>query len=412
MKRTRAGIPLLGIAYVVAAAANLWITVGVGRYLGAAALGTFALGLSVTRVFYAGVDLGLGAHLTRELSKDAAGASALASLMVSFRALLVVAGVVVASVGALLLDQVLFVFVCVAIGQGLLVIQGLYEAMFLGRGRHREVAALTCGSACGLVAGAVAGVSSSDIETFALSYALGIGAGLTPWAVWAARRLCLKVRLTLQLAALRTDLAASWRVGMSVLICIAALRAPVVILGVFCNAEEVGAFAAADMFLTAAAIAQNAVSNATFPQLSATFQRDPVAFRKTFWFSNLLLVVVGLATALLLTLIGPDIIRVFFPSRAFGDTQRILEISAWSAPCMLVVHHNIFVFAAAGRDRANVMVMTLWLLLISSAVTATVPAHRGVGAAWGVLIGRGAGAVALVVAILLTSVHRGRDDSR
>ncbi|HET9624035.1 MAG TPA: hypothetical protein VFP84_21835, partial [Kofleriaceae bacterium] len=80
---------LLALAYGGSAAANLLLSVVVGRRLGAAALGHFALAVAVARVCYAASDLGIATHLTRLVSRDRARAGAETARCVVLRAAIV-----------------------------------------------------------------------------------------------------------------------------------------------------------------------------------------------------------------------------------------------------------------------------------------------------------------------------------
>ena len=68
-----------------------------------------------------------------------------------------------------------------------------------------------------------------------------------------------------------------------------------------------------------------------------------------------------------------------------GDGARVLPITAWSVPCLLLVQHNILVFAAANRERLNLVVMSVFFAITAGFQLALVPTYGVVGAAWGLL---------------------------
>ena len=126
----RSSVPVLTIAYGISAASSFLLTLLVGRLLGAAALGVFALGNSVARIFYAGTDLGVAPHLTRVVSRDRAASSVLSSLFVSLRlALMPVAVLVAAIVGRSLGHGGEAAFCVIAVAQGFISIQVIYDAV-------------------------------------------------------------------------------------------------------------------------------------------------------------------------------------------------------------------------------------------------------------------------------------------
>ena len=191
---------------------------------------------------------------------------------------------------------------------------------------------------------------------------------------------------------------------------IAALRAPILTLGEFGTSADVGAFSAVDMFVTAAAIMQAAVSSATYPKLAESFRKDPKRFRRLFWASNLALALVGLFTAGFLSLFGVKIIATIFAGKGFQGTAGLIRVIAWSSPCLLLAHHNIMVFAAADNERRNLRLMAAWFIVIAGCQLALVPTYGLLGAAWGVLLGRMIGVGVLVAAIAGTRLHRGGSD--
>lgn len=389
---------LLALAYGTSAAANLLLSVVVGRRLGAEALGHFALAVAVARVCYAASDFGIATHLTRLIARDRTQAGAETARFLTVRAaivpLVMAIGVAVASDDG---AGTAIAFALVALALGLVTVQNIYEAALLALARRPRVASLNAVSAVAVMV-ACAGwyLAGAQLVAFAAAYA---GAALLGVAVWAVRsrgdvwfRLR-RVDLVSTAHALRT----CWPIGASTVLAIAALRAPVLALGTFAQPGDVGTFVAIDTFVTAAGILQVAVSNTTFPRLAASFRTDRAAFRSLLWRSNALLLAIGVATALAITLWGGQISALVFSGRDFARVRDIAPIIAWSAPALLLVHHNIYVFAAADSERGNLAVMVMWFVALTGAQLALVPSYGVMGAAWGLLIGRMLGLAALLV---------------
>src|SRR5689334_20340047 len=123
---------LLALAYGGSAAANLLLSVVVGRKLGATALGHFALAVAVARVCYAATDFGVATHLTRLVARDRARAGAETARFLALRIaivplVMVVAIAVSCGEGA----GMAIMFALVAFALGLVTIQGIYEAVLL-----------------------------------------------------------------------------------------------------------------------------------------------------------------------------------------------------------------------------------------------------------------------------------------
>jgi O-antigen/teichoic acid export membrane protein len=150
------------------------------------------------------------------------------------------------------------------------------------------------------------------------------------------------------------------------------------------------------------------VSNTTFPRLAASFRTDRAQFRALLWRSNAVLAAIGVATALVLTLWGARLAGLLFAGRDFARVADVAPIIAWSAPALLLVHHNIYVFAAADSERRNLRIMLAWFVALTGAQLALVPSFGIVGAAWGVLIGRTLGLIVLLALLAkLSTKDRG-----
>jgi O-antigen/teichoic acid export membrane protein len=405
----RTSISLLALGYTAAAGANLLPSLLIGRSLGASALGAFALALALARIFFAASDLGGTAQLTRSVSRDPSTAPEALSLWWSFRLLLIpLACAFVFFAGDAAHRDSPGLFAYVSLAQGAVSLQLLYEALFLASGLRREVALLTtCNSAATAVACVAWWRSHGALDWFGIAYLAAAATGLSVWIVAARSRLHIAPRAHLERRALRDGLRSSWPIGISALLAIAALRAPIVVLGTLRSSSEVGMLSAADMFVTAAAIVQTAVTNATYPTLAATFRKDARRFRELFWYSNLALAACGIVIAVGLALFGARCATFLFPSRDFTGLDELLPVVGWSTPALFLVHHNIMIFAAADHERSNLRLMSGWFAVIVTFQLALVPSFGAIGAAWGVLMGRLLGLCGLAVAVRALAIHRG-----
>lgn len=404
-------IPLLAIAYGIAAGASFLLSVTIGRALGVVALGSFALAVAVARIFYAVTDLGVPAHMTKVLSRDRTMGAEYLSLFVVFRASLIpVASVLTASVAVARGDgrDEIVLFGLVAIALGLVTLQGLYEAILLAHEHQQWVATLTVlGSAC-VAAGALLWFwCRGTLVEFGLVYAAAMAIGNAAWAYWTGTRMHLWPRRLFDSARIKIELSRSWPIGISMFLGIASLKSPVLVLGVFGTSEDVGAFAAVDMFVTASAILQAAVTSATFPRLASSFRTDPPGWRSAYWGSNAALAVAGLGIGLFLTLFGGTVISMVFPGKDFARITTLMPIVGWSAPSLLLVHHNILIFAAADKERMNLRLMAIWFIIVATFQLALVPSYGVVGAAWGVLVGRMLGLVVISLAAVSAAIPQG-----
>jgi O-antigen/teichoic acid export membrane protein len=405
----RSSVPILTVAYGANAAANFLLTVLVGRFIGATALGTFALGTAVARIFYAGTDFGLAPHLTRAVSRDRIRSSALVSLFISLRlALIPIAVMVSAIVGFTLGHGGTAAFCILAGAQGFISLQLIYESVVQAHDRQVSAGLLNMLGSLWVVFGCAVWFSlGADLVIFVALYAGCVGGSVAAWLYWVRTRLGVEVRWRLSIDELRREVSKSWPIGVSALLGIAALRAPVLVLGAFASPVDVGAFAAIDVFVTAATILQAAATNASFPRLASAYRVRPAEFRALFWRSNLALAAIGFAFGVFLVLFGEGVIAFVFPGKDFAKITSLIPIIGWSAPVLVLVHHNILVFAAADRERSNLRFMVVWLILIAGGQLALVPHFGLVGAVWGQLIGRVLGLFVLVGSLAAASIHRG-----
>lgn len=393
---------LLALAYGGGAVANLLLSVVVGRQLGAAALGHFALAVAVARVCYAASDFGIAAHLTRVIARDRARTGAETARFLTVRAAVVPLAMLVAVAvahgeGA----SMAIVFALIALALGLVTIQGIYEAALLALAQRQLVAILNGVSATAVMSACAAWwIFGEHLVAFAAGYAAAALLGVLVWMRRSRDHVSLIFPPGIDLASTARELRTCWPIGASAVLAIAALRAPVLVLGVFATPGDVGTFVAIDTFVTAAGILQVAVTNTSFARLASCFRTDRAAFRAILWRSNAVLAAIGIATALVVCFCGGWLASLVFSGRDFARVREIAPIIAWSAPALLLVHHNIYVFAAADSERANLRVMLVWFTALAGAQLLLVPTYGIVGAAWGLLIGRVFG-LGMLVAMLL-----------
>lgn len=388
--RLRWGVVALSLAYGVSAVANFSLSALAGRFLGAGALGTYAVASTIARVFYAGTDFGSAPHLIREVARDRSRASDVVSLFASCRLLLVPVAVAFAIVIALsqghgdLVPYVLF-----AAASGAVSVQIIFEVLLQAHERAIAAAAINASASLAtLIAAGTWVVTGGGLSVLLALYALGAALSLLGAAWWTTRALDVRLRWRPSAGAFRREVAQSWRTGASFLLSSVALRTPVLMLGGFATIEDVGTFAAVDLFVTAASIVQAAVSNALMPRLAASYRNDPDEFRSTFLRGNIVLAVLGLATAGGLVIFGEPITRWVFAAKGFHRFGDIIPIVAWSTPALLLVNHNIVVFAATNQERANLRFMLVYCSIVALGQVVLVPALGLVGAAWGQLLGR------------------------
>ncbi len=404
-----ANIPLLATAYVAVAVSNLLMTLVIGNALGPYALGEYAMATTVARMFYAVTDGGLGPHLTKEVTRERARAFVLGPPIEALRLWLVPACVAVAlSTAWMLGSEHAAVYVAVAVALGCVNLQLVYEALLLGNERQRASAALTSVGALAVIAAAgvwtALGGSLLQITT-AYAVACAVGYGVSRW--WVGRHLAIQLSPSLTSAPLREAIAAAWPIGASALVGFSALRCSTLLLGSFAHPEDVGAFAAAEMFVTAAGILQAAISNAFYPQLASSFGRDPARYQRLFWQSLGLQLCAGVVVALVLTFGADLLLALVFPGRDFASMRPLMPVIGWSTPAMLVAHHMVLAFAATNRQRANLIVMCAWMFAIATTQTVAISQWGLEGAAWGLLVGRCGGLVIVVISALVARVHLG-----
>jgi len=393
---------LLALGYGGSALATLLLSVVVGRRLGAEALGHFALAVAVARVCYAATDFGINAHLTRLVARDRARVGAETARFLAVRVAIIPLVMLIAIAAAHGEGVGLAtVFALVAFTLGMVTLQGIYESALLAQAQRRRVAGLNIATATAVITASLTWwLCGEHLIAFAAGYAAAGLFAAVMWAYHSRGHVRFGVPLGFDVASTLRELRTCWPIGASTVLAIAALRAPVLVLGAFSGPRDVGTFVAIDTFVTAAGILQAALTNATFPGLAASFRTDRAAFRAQLWRSNALLAGIGLATALGITLWGGWVSTIVFSGRDFARVRDIAPIIAWSAPALLLVHHNIYVFAAADSERRNLQIMLVWFTALAGAQLVLVPHYGIMGAAWGLLIGRLLGLGALIAMLV------------
>lgn len=409
MSKFSISFPVLAAAYALSSFSTFFMNVVLGRNLGAAALGVFAVASSVIRISYAATDLGLGTHLTRNIARDRSKSQHLLSLFVTLRASVVpLVGLLAFAYAMAVGESNSDTFILLAIAQGIISLQLIYEGLLQAHEKQSSVAVLT-----GLNGVAVITTSwlwfaaEGGLRAFVGAYVLASTIGLFGYQWWARRSVRVSPRWTFKPSEWLSHIREAWPIGASMLMGVAALRAPIVVLGMFCSPADAGAFAATDMFVSAATLGQAAVTNASFPTLAASFRKEPRVFGQTLWRANLILVAMGLATSVVLALFGDLVAQALLKNTEFDRIASIMPIVAWSTPMLLLVHHNISVFAAADTQKQNLRFMTVWFTLIAGLELIIVPTYGLVGAAWALLIGRFLGLLVLMRTLFAAGIHRG-----
>lgn len=410
MKAIR-GAVALGIASALAAVANMLLGLAIGRRLGAAALGSYTLAVAIARIYYMGTELGLGAHFSRLVARTPDRARQLWETFLACRALFVPLGVIVTMLVAWVLgDGYWPVSMLIGLSIGSISIQALFESLFLALQRQRTVGLFVGGGAVMLCATSVLwSLLDNHLVVFCTLYSIVNITVLVGWSA-AATRQGWRPGFAWKRDELAPEVSRSWPIGINTMLSIAALKCPLLIISAIGTTQDIGAYAAADMFVTATGIIESAVTGTSYPLLAASFGRDPRRFKQVFWAANGTLLVTGLMAGGFIALFGADVLRFLFPSKDFSQSASILAVLGWSAPALLIVHHNIMVFAAAGRERASMIVMTAWVVLIVACQLALSPRLGVMAGAWGVLIGRSLGLVFVTFVALRAAIHRGAGD--
>jgi O-antigen/teichoic acid export membrane protein len=407
------GIPILALSYGLWAIAFFVVNLTLGRKLGAATLGVYAIANSSARIFFAATDLGLTSHLTRALARDRGDGQRLTSLIASFRLALFPAAALFAAVVALVRGAPIATYILIVVAQGLLTLHSLYESVVQAYERPLAAGVLHLSAAAFVICGCLIAIGWSEgLQTFMVINLASLAGGLIVWRGWTQRHLRIAPSWSLERHALSREVRQAWPIGLSFVLSNLALRTPIFVLATFGRDADVGAFAAVDMFIGAATIVQAAITNATYPKLSAAFGKEPSTFRRLFLRSNASLCLLGLLIATVLAFGGHTVVRLLLPDKDFEAIDVLMPIAAWSTPILLLVHHNILLFAAANRERLNIAFMAAWWASIAFAQFLLVPTFGLVGAAWALLLGRTLGLVVLVFVVIITGLHRGQISGR
>lgn len=153
----------------------------------------------------------------------------------------------------------------------------------------------------------------------------------------------------------------------------------VILLSAFRGADEVGIYSAAAAIMYLAALAPQAYRSVLFPQFVA--KRDqPQALAAAFMRAFGLMAGLGIAMAVVTTLVGPPVLLLIFGSR-FALATPVLRVLIWNIVFMCINVPLVRYLLAVGQEKRVWQALLLSTTLNAGANVWIIPAHGAFGSA-------------------------------
>jgi O-antigen/teichoic acid export membrane protein len=274
-------VQLAGKAVVLGlGAASVAVTT---HYLGATGYGKLALALAFVQTFGVLADVGLLTVVVREISRSPERTNDLVGSVIALRLALSLAVVPLAAIASLALPYDREVRVAILIGGAALVL-GLVNTALVGvfQARLRMGRAAASDVAGRVVAfGALAAVALLDLGFYAVVATAVLGAAVSLTVSWALLRPLARPRVSADRSAWRALLRVALPVGAALAVTEVYFRADTLIISLFRDYDEVGAYSLAYRIVELLAVFPAVVMTSVFPLLSGYLgpegQRDRAA---------------------------------------------------------------------------------------------------------------------------------------
>jgi O-antigen/teichoic acid export membrane protein len=393
----------LAVSNVGTAALSFVLAVLIGRGLGEAGLGAYAVALAWVMPLSLLAEFGIGTLLTRDLAQTPAAQGDLVHAAIRARLWLGGAAMLALIVVAPLLANDPALVVGIQLSAPLILIQPLYStytAVFRSRGEMRPIPLLNIGmlavqvilslmvlsSGFG-VQGSQFSVLSADTSTPQVSELIPHSSFLIPQ--YLSLILINTLTSALQLAAcwgiyrrrfyappsdtprrLTPLLRAAWHFGLAALFAALQVRLSTILLENIVGLGEAGYYAAANRFIEAARLLPNAFFGAAFPALAA-LAANPTTMRATFRRAALLMGGYGVLAAGALALVAAPLLALTYGA-AFAPAAPALVVMGVGLVFSLLRGLRTLYWYARGREAfVNAvnggiillqLVLSLWLI--------------------------------------------------
>lgn len=397
---------LLLISNLGGAALSFALAALLGRALGAAAFGAYAVALAWVYPLSLAVEFGIGTLITRDLAAESDSPQLEATLLCGATILRLTIGLpamllLIAAAPLLSADSRVISGIQISAPLAIIVpFVSVFTAVFRARGAMWPIPALNIGMLAAQVALTVAVLLSGGGVREALAVNSLTSAGQLAAAWWIYRRWFYRPS-PVQKTALRALLRRARPFALAGVLAAVQLRLGIVLLEQLSTTADAGYFSAGQRFTEAARLLPMALYGALLPALAA-LAAQPTALEKTFQRALMVLAAFGALAALGFGLLAEPMLVLVYGA-AFAPGATALALLGVALAINVVRGGRTLYWYALGREgyvnRVNTVVCavqlgaSLWLIPLSGAA----------GAAWAQLAAELAGLV------LLWRVWVGRD---
>ncbi|MBI4670129.1 MAG: flippase [Chloroflexi bacterium] len=324
---------VLVIANFSNAALGFVLAVMIGRVLGVEDLGRYTLALSWALGLSMLADLGLSTLLTREVARQAEETSRYLTAAVLIKTVISFALMFFLYVAAPILSADAASATAMRIAAPFLYLNALYTsftAIFRAFQRMTPILVLNTGGLVIQIGAAwwLLANGRRALELTALAVAIQLIQVIAAYVIYRAHYRPHLPRRALDASFFKTIGRAAFPFAVAGLLGAAQLRANVLLLGSLLDARAVGLFGAASRWTEATKMIPSGFFGALFPALSAQ-TNQPEALERTFQRAERVVLLFGVAAALLLTLAASPLLGFTF-GEAFAPAAPVLQTLGWA----------------------------------------------------------------------------------
>jgi O-antigen/teichoic acid export membrane protein len=357
------------------------------RVLGVEGFGLFTLAMTLTYYFWLAVDLGTNMYGIREIARDRENAGALINTLLTMR---VTAGVAVFAVYMAVLaaldmpgeSKLIFA------GCGLYlvsyafytdwVLKGLEKFKFIAYGSLVSSLAFL-----GAVFGFVHGREDAALAASVWSGSYFLGS--VSLFYFLLKKQGLRFRPSFDMKVWWRHLRESLYFTLSGGLMMLYQSLPILLLAAYFGEYEVGIFAAPYRVITVIASAGFLVAMSFYPVLSDLYARDRVRFRKAHRSYQMLMIAIGLPTALIIFFFSEALVGVLFGGE-YRESVGVLAALGWLVPLFLLRYTYGSVLLATGFHKVQFMAVAVAVVSVAAMGRILIPRYSVLGGAWALLV--------------------------
>lgn len=363
-------------------------TIYLARILGKAGFGLFSLALTIGVYLWTIADLGVAGYGVREVAKNREKTAELYSLLNSLRFVLSLCLFLIFS-GALYIIDMPIEKKLILLSGGVYPVTTTLSSDWVFRGLEKMqyivVGSLTAslfylGNIFLFVKG------YSDTATAVLLYSNSFLAGSLISMILLRRKLKMPFSFLVSFKDWRFHIKESFYFAMNRVFNNVSSFVPILFMGMWSTAEELGVFSAPHRLTTTITFAGGLVISALYPTLSNLYVTDRDAFKKTHTGFQKLIIVIAVPVCIIATILSKDIIMFIFGS-LYVKSIGIFNVLIWLSLLVTIRHSFGNALLSAGFHRFNMIATGTGAVIVLLVSIVLIPKYSGYGAAFALICG-------------------------